>query len=88
MKTKTLITQEGDRRIYRRGNEYLISEYGCWIPGVYADEEAARAAFGFDSWELQGIQRRLNESQADPAKRVITLAMLNEERHARKEKTL
>jgi hypothetical protein len=78
-----VIIHDGDRRIWRRDGTYSISESGCWIPGVYADEATARAAFDFDDWELLGIQNRLNDSEPDPAKRVITMEMLTEERRPR-----
>ncbi len=70
------IYDDGQRRIYASSGCYVISEYGAWVPGCYADYATATAAFNYDNATLQAIQDRLNATVADPDQRVITSAML------------
>ena len=42
--------------------EYVISSRGVWLPGVYADEKAARYAFQFSDWELDRLQQERNSA--------------------------
>jgi hypothetical protein len=51
------IKSRGTRRVYvRRDNgECSIAENGVWLPGIYADEAAAWAAFEFDDATLARV---------------------------------
>jgi len=49
---------------------------GSWRPGVFESVSAARTALRLDDEEIQALQDIVNAREADPAKRVITEAML------------
>lgn len=49
---------------------------GCWRPGIFESAEAARLGLKLPDAEIQALQDIVNEREADPAKRVITKAML------------
>ncbi len=70
---------DGERRIYHSDTGFVASEFGCWIPGVYATEEAAMAAFDLDDHVLHGIQSRINATESDPQRRVITFGTIRAE---------
>lgn len=53
-------------------NGYVISSRGCWLPGVYDSERAAKYAFRFPAEALQKLQDSVNPGG------VITFAMLQE----------
>ena len=51
--------------IYKVENEYVISSYQVWKPGVYSSKRAANYAFRFDDsylLELHKKKQKLNES--------------------------
>lgn len=49
---------------------YVISSHGCWLPGSYADQKAARWAFSFDDKTLLRLTDRI--CRADKGGRPIT----------------
>ncbi len=49
----------GGRRLWATTNTYVISDGGGWLPGIYATEDAARAAFDVDVARLQAISDRV-----------------------------
>ncbi len=75
----TRVFDNGERRICRSDTGFVASEFGCWIPGVYATQEAAMAAFDLDDHVLHGIQSRVNDAEPDRRRRVITLDMIRAE---------
>jgi hypothetical protein len=48
-----------NRRTYEVDSGLVISENGVWLPGVYADRLAARAAFALTAEELQELNDRV-----------------------------
>lgn len=73
-----VVNDDGHRRIHSYDGSYMISEGGVWLPGCYADETTALAAFDVADTTLSDLQRRLNRTKADPAERVITADMLRD----------
>lgn len=74
-----VVYDDGTRRVYAVGNGFVISEGGCWLPGVFADRPAAMAAFDLDDSVLLAVRDRVNASEVDPDRRVITADMLRPE---------
>lgn len=64
--------------IYPVEGGFVISSRGMWLPGVYADERAARYAFRFSNEELD----RINASRGVGVDyRPITVECLHQWRH-------
>ena len=59
---------------------FLISSRGCWLPGIYDSERAARYAFRFGDAALQGLSERI--CRIDGESRAITMDDLREARVA------
>lgn len=67
-----------DRKIYvHHDGRCSISEHDVWVPGVYADVETAKVAFGFEDAQLQALQDAVNEREKDDGRRYLTLDALN-----------
>ena len=50
--------------IYKNNdNTFCASSNNTWIPGIYADERAAKYAFRFSNQELQNLQNEKNKSE-------------------------
>ena len=65
--------------IYKSDNGFVISSHGCWLPGIYADEKAARWAFSFEDNTLQALTDRI--CRAATGGRAITTGDLRAARH-------
>ena len=49
--------------IYKNNdNTFCASSNNTWIPGIYADERAAKYAFRFSNQELQNLQNEKNKT--------------------------
>ena len=54
------LRRETDSVIHKTdGPGYVISSHGCWLPGVYETERAARFAFSFHADVLQSLTDRI-----------------------------
>lgn len=67
--------------IYQVGDHFVISSRNVWVPGCYADEKTARAAFQLPNEVLQSLQDKANEA-AGGTGGTITAAMLADARRA------
>lgn len=68
--------------IHQVDNEWVISAYRVWRPGVYESERAARYAQRFSDDELTAAQAAANE-KVGGAGGVITFEQLREVKQAR-----
>ena len=57
---------------------FVITSGHIGLPGCYATRRAANYAFQFPNGELQKLQDKVNASEPDENKRVITFEMLQE----------
>lgn len=64
---------------------FAISSHGAWLPGIYADRQAARQAFQLTDPELLQLSARICHQDSGEG-RAITLEDLGQVRDARKEK--
>jgi hypothetical protein len=46
--------------IHKTDFGFVISSRGCWLPGCYEDERAARFAYRLDNASLSELQRIAN----------------------------
>ena len=67
------------RRVYATDHgDFVISENDMWLPGAYATEEAAWAAFDLTADQLAALQDRLRETQvATTIEEIRTLQEVN-----------
>jgi hypothetical protein len=70
--------------IHKVGNAFVISSRQMAIPGCYDTERTAKYAFRFPNAELQRIQDKVNDSEPDHEKRVISFEMLQKLRKSMK----
>lgn len=61
-------------------NSYVISENEVWLPGSYASEADAEAAFDLDDKALLELQYKVNYPPPDGEGRLITKADLDKAR--------
>jgi len=64
--------------IHKIDGVFLISAYGIWKPGCYADERAAKYAYRFCDQDLNNLQNGVNPGG------IITFKMLQDKAKSNK----
>ena len=60
---------------------FVISSGGCWLPGIYADQETANYAFQFSDAQLSALNNHICHFERE--NRAITMDDLRAARPAR-----